>query len=160
MGKSRNRAKSKRGEFWQSDVFNRRAEAKNLSMLLSLAMNRFRWVNLPNTCDERFLEMTLHRTGVATICHPDNMPDVWQSLIASPYGDFNAYGIPVRWRATGYDQTNYDVTSDNGELVYYSFSRSKSTRGNSRTTSAPRTSTCSISTSPWCSLHHRKRNSN
>ena len=123
MGKSRNRARNKRGEFWQSDVYNRRAEAKNLSMLLSLAMNRFRWVNLPDTCDDRFLEMTLHRTGVATICHAQNMPDVWQSLIASPYGDFNAYGIPVRWRATGYDQTNYDVTSDNGELVYYSYSR-------------------------------------
>lgn len=124
MAKSRNRYKQKHGDFWQSDVFNRRAEAKNLSILLSLAMNRFRWVNLPDTCDERFLEMTLHRTGVATICHATETPDVWMSLIANPYGYFNAYGIPTTWRATGYDQTNFDVTSENGELVYYSFSRS------------------------------------
>lgn len=92
-------------------------------MLLSLAMNRFRWVNLPDTCDARFLELQLHKTGIATICHAENMPDVWQSLIANPYGKFNCYGIPVKWRATGYDQTNYNVTPETGELVYYSFSR-------------------------------------
>lgn len=123
MAKSRNRYKQKHGDFWQSDVFNRRSEAKNLSMLLSLAINRFRWTGLPETCDERFLEMTLHRCGVATICHPESMPDIWQTLIANPYGEFNAYGIPIKWRATGYDQTNYNVSSANGELVYYSFSR-------------------------------------
>lgn len=51
------------------------------------------------------------------------MPDIWQSLIACPTGEFNCYGIPNRWRATGYDKTDYNVTPENGELVYYSFSR-------------------------------------
>lgn len=87
-------------------------------------MNRFRWLNLPDTCDERFLELTLHRTGIATICHSRETPDVWQSLIANPYGEFNVYGIPVKWKASAYNQTLYDVDSANGELVYYSFSRS------------------------------------
>lgn len=123
MGKSRNRTRRGRGDYWQSADYNTRTYAKNLSMLLSLAMNRFRWVNLPDTCDARFLELQLHKTGIATICHPLDMPDVWQSLIANPYGEFNCYGIPVKWRATGYDQTNYNVTPDTGELVYYSFSR-------------------------------------
>lgn len=123
MGKSRNRARNKRGDYWQSSDYNSRTYAKNLSMLLSLAMNRFRWVNLPDTCDARFLELQLHKTGIATICHAEDMPDVWQSLIANPYGEFNCYGIPVKWRATGYDQTNYNVTPETGELVYYSFSR-------------------------------------
>lgn len=124
MGKSRNRSKRGAiGQFWESDNFNRRADAKNLSLLLSLAMNRFRWVNLPDTCDERFLELQLHRNGLATICHPENMPDIWQTLIANPYGEFNCYGIPKTWRATGYDKTNYNVTPETGELIYYSFSR-------------------------------------
>lgn len=123
MGKSRNRARRGRGDYWQSADYNTRTYAKNLSMLLSLAMNRFRWVNLPDTCDARFLELQLHKTGIATICHADDMPDVWQSLIANPYGEFNCYGIPVKWRATGYDQTNYNVTPETGELIYYSFSR-------------------------------------
>lgn len=122
MAKSRNRA-NRGTNFWESDNFNRRAEAKNLSLLLSLAMNRFRWVGLPDTCDERFLELQLHRNGIATICHPVGMPDLWQTLIANPYGEFNCYGIPKTWRATGYDQTNYNVTPETGELIYYSFSR-------------------------------------
>ena len=122
MGKSRRRYQQKNG-FWESAAYNRQAMAMNLSMLVSLAINRFRWVNLPNTCDARFLEMALHRNGIATICHERELPDVWQSLYANPYGNFNAYGIPVSWYATGYDSTHYEVDEDNGELVYYSFSR-------------------------------------
>ena len=113
--------------FWQSSNFNQRAYYKNLSMLTALAMNRFRWVNLPDTCDARFLEWALHRNGIATICHPEGMPDVWQSLIAMPQGTFDVYGIPVKWRARGFgnnaNDTDYTVTDDNGQLVYYSQSR-------------------------------------
>lgn len=123
MGKSRNRSRRGRGDYWQSADYNNRTYAKNLSMLLSLAMNRFRWVNLPDTCDARFLELQLHKCGIATFCHAEGMPDVWQTLVANPYGEFNCYGIPVKWRATGYDQTNYEVTPETGELIYYSFSR-------------------------------------
>lgn len=110
--------------FWQSANFNQRAYAKNMSMLISLAINRFRWTGLPDTCDARFLEWQLHRTGMATMCHEKDLPDVWQTLIASPFGEFDVYGYPLRWRATGYgDATNYDVSRENGELCYYSFSR-------------------------------------
>ena len=83
--------------YWQSSNFNQRSFTKNMSMLLSLAMNRFRWENLPNTCDARFLEWALHRNGIATICFEKDMPDVWQSLFAMPFGEFDAYGIPVQW---------------------------------------------------------------
>ena len=124
MGKSRNRYRQKHGAYWESAAFNQRNLGKNLSILLSLAMNRFRWEGLPDTCDGRFLELTLHRTGIATICHERTMPDLWQTLIANPYGEFNAYGIPVKWKASAYNQTLYDVDSSNGELVYYSYSRS------------------------------------
>lgn len=112
--------------FWQSDNYNKRTYAKNLSMLLSLAMNRFRWEGLPDTCDARFLEMQLHRSGIATICHDVETPDIWETLIALPQGTFNKYGIPTKWQAMGYDpnSSRYDVTPDNGELVYYSWTRS------------------------------------
>lgn len=114
--------------YWQSSNFNQRSFAKNMSLLLSLAMNRFRWENLPNTCDARFLEWALHRNGIATICFEKDMPDVWQSLFAMSFGEFDAYGIPVQWRAQGFGNqadraTGYNVTDENGQLVYYSFSR-------------------------------------
>ena len=122
-------SKKNRGDFfsdvyWQSANFNCRAYAKNLSMLISLAINRFRWEGMPDTCDVRFFEWQLHKCGIATMCHPENMPDVWQTLICSPQGTFDVYGYPLKWRATGFgDATNYEVTRETGEMCYYSFSR-------------------------------------
>lgn len=128
MASKRNRNKRGQGffndNFWQSANYNERSYYKNLSMLLSVAMNRFRWIGLPETCDARYLETQLHRNGIATLCHPENMPDVWQTLIASPYGAFDSYGVPIKWRATGYNETNYDVTRKTGELCFYNYSRS------------------------------------
>lgn len=123
MGK-KNRGQLFADNYWQSAAFNQRAFAKNLSMLLSLAINRFRWEGLPDTCDARFFEWQLHRCGYATMCHAKDYPDVWQTLIASPFGEFDVYGYPTRWRATGFgDATNYDVTRETGEMCYYSYSR-------------------------------------
>ena len=127
MGK-RNRSKGCDffgANFWQSDNYNKRAFAKNMDMLISLAMNRFRWEGLPETCDARFLEMQLHRCGIATVCHDVNTPDIWETLIAMPQGEYNKYGIPTKWQAMGYgpNTARYDVTPESGELVYYSWSR-------------------------------------
>jgi len=111
-------------QLWESARLNELTYSKNFQLLLSLALNRFRWVNLPDTCDERFFETQLHRTGMATICHNKNFPDIWQSLIASPNGTFDVYGYPLRWRATGWgDATDYEVTQETGEICYYSRSR-------------------------------------
>lgn len=125
MSRRKNRCDFFGDNFWQSDNINRRYFAKNRDMLVSLAINRFRWVNLPSTCDSRFLEFALLKNGFATICHQKDMPDLWQSLFAAPYGDFNAYGLPIQWRATGYggQGTDFEVTNDNGVLVFNSFSR-------------------------------------
>ena len=122
MSRKNNRTAYMGDMFWQSANYNSRAYAKNLSLLTALAINRFRWVGLPETCDARFLEWVLHRYGLATMCHQKELPDIWQTLIASPNGGFDVYGYPVKWRATGFgDATNYDVTPETGELCYYSY---------------------------------------
>lgn len=127
MGSKRNRNKKNSGFFsanyWQSANFNERAFAKNMSMLIALAMSRFKWEGLPDTCDERFLQLQLLRTGYATIAHHPDYPDIWETLMCAPNGEFNAYGLPTRWRAVGYNGTDYQVTPENGVMVYYSSSR-------------------------------------
>lgn len=111
--------------FWESDNYNSRVYFKNLDMLLSLAMNRFRWEGLPDTCDSRFLEKTLHRIGIATLCYKRDEPTrIYNTLQAMPNGEYNMYGLPVAWRAVGYDGlTDYPVDNENGVLCYYSNSR-------------------------------------
>lgn len=111
--------------YWQSADYNFRATNKNLDMLLSLAMNRFRWTGLPDTCDARFLEKTLHRNGIATLSFKrDDVVPVYTTLQAMPYGIYNMYGLPTQWRAVGFDGlTDYDVNDENGVLCYYDYTR-------------------------------------
>lgn len=123
MSRKKNRNKESSPYYWQTDDYNSLCFRVNIDMLLGIAVNRFRWVGLPDTCDARFLEVQLHRSGMATICHNTDTPDVWQTLMAAPQGVYNDYGIPTEWRARGYNTTDYRVTPANGELVYYSQTR-------------------------------------
>lgn len=111
--------------FWESADYNFRTYHKNLDLLLSLAINRFRWVGLPDTCDARYLEKVLHRNGIATLSYKADEPmRIYTTLQAMPNGTYNMYGLPTAWRAVGYDGlTDYEVTNENGELCYYSFAR-------------------------------------
>ena len=123
MGK-KNRGRFFSDNFWQSSQFNQRVFAKNLDECLALAVNRFRWFGLPDTCDARYLEMQLHRAGLATIARADDQAP-WVSIKATLSGDVNMYGIPTSWRAIGMNgRANFDVTGgENGEIVYYSNTR-------------------------------------
>lgn len=126
MGK-KNRAKRADffgDHFWQTDNYNFRTFQLYFDMLLSLAVNRFRWEGLPDTCDARYLEKILHRNGIATLAHEENLPDVLVTLQAMPNGEYNMYGLPKRWRAVGYDGlTDFTCTDENAVLCYYSNSR-------------------------------------
>lgn len=126
MGKKNRAAKRDffTDHFWETDSYNFRTYQMYFDMLLSLAMNRFRWVNLPDTCDARYLEWTLHRNGIATLSHASETPDIFTTLQAMPNNEYNMYGYPTQWRAVGYDGlTDYECTNDNGVLCYYSRSR-------------------------------------
>lgn len=126
MGKRNRKNKlAYQDNFWESADYNFRSTAKNLDLLLSLAINRFKWVGLPDTCDARFLEKTLHRTGIATLSFKRDEPTrIYTTLNAMPQGEYNMYGLPTKWRAVGYDGlTDYDVDNDNGVLCYYSYAR-------------------------------------
>lgn len=123
MSRKKRRGQESNPYYWQTEEYNRLCLQVNIDMLLAIAVNRFRWEGLPPTCDPRYLEIQLHRSGIATICHDADTPDVWQTLMAAPQGEWNDYGIPTEWRARGYNDTDYKVTPATGELVYYSQTR-------------------------------------
>lgn len=123
MSRKKRRGQESNPYYWQTEEYNQLCLQVNIDMLLAIAVNRFRWEGLPSTCDPRYLEMQLHRSGIATICHDTDTPDVWQTLMAAPQGEWNDYGIPTEWRARGYNDTDYKVTPATGELVYYSQTR-------------------------------------
>lgn len=113
-----------RDNFWQTDNYNYRTYCMYFDMLLSIALNRFRWEGLPDTCDARFFEKTLHRNGIATLAHSIDTPDVLNTLQAMPQGEYDMYGYPTKWRAVGFNGlTDYPCTNDNAALCYYNWSR-------------------------------------
>lgn len=105
-------------EPWQTARQNRRMYAYYRDVIMKMALSRFRWINLPETCDERYLEWTLLLEGVASIAYPESMPGKFLSLKANTNLRPNKYDIPRGWIALGQDGTRYGCTKENGTLVY------------------------------------------
>lgn len=123
---SRNRNRNRNGfysdRYWQSADFNRRSFAMYRDWIISLAVNRFKWENLPSTCDERFLEWTLLTEGCATIASKklsDGTPSgIWTSNKAVQQGVPNVYDNPTRWTAYGNNGWRFDADSKNGAFIW------------------------------------------
>lgn len=116
-----NRNRNKNGffsdKYWQSADYGRRETLMYQQVLYSLAMTRFQWIGLPDTCDERYLEYTLLYSGMATIAHPENM-DTWFSTQIAAGAPMNLYDRPTKWTSVGNNGWSFDVTPDTGVVVY------------------------------------------
>lgn len=97
--------------------------------LTEIAVSMFQWDNLPNTVDERFLEMTLFSQGRA-IFFKDKELDDYLALYCAATGPFNIYNIPKNRRAyasNGYN--NSDLTEENSVIIYNNYVRTNSLGG-------------------------------
>lgn len=113
------------------DVYNQ-AVARNsdyyriyADWIIGVALNRFKWDNLPETCDERSLELMLLYHGYATIARPNESSDLWLTMGAVFDGRFDIYGNPVKWRTWSRWNNDWDfeVTPFNGVFGWDSSSR-------------------------------------
>lgn len=127
MANKRKRTKNKtgltpcgNGAQWQSACMNSDYEALYTMWLASLAQMRYKWLNLPESCDSRYLEQELLYRGIATIAFPEgNQAAIYSIGIVPKSASFNAYGDYVAWDAIGYNQSpRFKVTGgENGVLV-------------------------------------------
>ena len=107
-----------RGANWQSAQLNSRLYIYYRNIITQMAMSRFRWINLPKTCDERYLEWVLTMEGCATIAFPPKMRGTFLSLKAADNGRPNMYGIASSWVAIGDNGTRFNCDRNNGVLIY------------------------------------------
>lgn len=107
--------------YWQSSELNQRYQQFFRQQLIQLALARFRWVNLPKTCNARYLETQLLFNGMATIAAPmiEGKPNYksFVSLKAVPDG-INMYGDAPTWRALGENGTDFACDNNNGVMIY------------------------------------------
>ena len=111
MSRNKNRA------FMSTMNENMRTYRLYLDQILEIAIARYKWNGLPNTIDERFLELTLcGRNGAGLFFNDENIG--YLALPCTMSGRFNVYNIPIQRRAyavNGY-QANRDDT--NSVIIY------------------------------------------
>lgn len=104
--------------YWQSNDYNTRLFMMFRAQIIGLALNRVKWINLPKTCDERFLEMTLLLQGCASIAFPKKMPGQFYSTQLAQVSRPNIYDNPVQWRAIGNNGFNFEANWSQGVVVW------------------------------------------
>lgn len=80
-----------------ADSFNRLTYNFYYDRLLEMSLARYEWINLPDSVDARFLELTLFKNGLALFFEDDVLGMLALPVIIS--GPFNVYKIPIRRRA-------------------------------------------------------------
>lgn len=102
----------------QSETLNSQAYSMAYHQMLNIALTRFKWLNLPKTCDSWFLEYNLLYFGYATIAFPHNKPGVFFSTQAVTTSNFNVYYKPRKWDSYGINGWRFSVDNSNGVFIY------------------------------------------
>ena len=104
--------------YWASAAYNQRMFTMFRNQIIGLAMSRFRWTNLPSTCDVRYLEWCLLFQGCATIAHPKSDTSRWYSTQVAYDSPLNVYDNPTSWRSLGNNGWNFTADVHTGVVVW------------------------------------------
>lgn len=104
--------------YWATGAYNTRLFQMYRQQIMELALVRFQWLNLPATCDERYLEWTLLTQGVATIAYPRKQPGVFYSTQVAYASPLNVYDNPTKWQSIGNNGWRFAASNRTGVLVW------------------------------------------
>ena len=109
-------AKNRDREFWESATRNNATFVQYYNRLTELSISMFEWKNLPETIDERFLELVLFSRGMAVFFEDSEIG--YLALMCTVSGGFNVYQIPTRRRAFAVNGYNKELDMDNSVIIY------------------------------------------
>lgn len=84
--------------------------------LKELSISMFEWKNLPDSCDERFLELTLFEDGQAVFFYDDVLGYLCLQCVIN--GKLNVYRIPINRRAFAVNGYNKQLDNTNSVIIY------------------------------------------
>lgn len=99
--------------FNDSAINNKVAWWTYYEQLIEIAISRFNWINLPDTVDERFLELMLNTNGYAIFLNDDTIG--YLALRAILGGRLDVYDIPTE--RTGIANNGYQAHRNNTDSV-------------------------------------------
>lgn len=103
--------------FGESMVLNNLTYRQYLNRLTELAISMFEWKNLPDTVDERYLELHLFETGCMVYFQDDILGDLCLDSITN--GKLSVYGDPLLRRAySGYNNYQKLVSYKDSVIIW------------------------------------------
>lgn len=87
--------------------------------LMEMALNVFEWKNLPDTVDERFLEMSLFELGYCVYFNDDVIGNL--ALTCTIGGKLDVYRIPLMRRAYATNGYNKLLSSKDSVLIFNNY---------------------------------------
>lgn len=109
-------AKNRDREFWESAITNNATYIQYYNRLTELSVSMFEWKNLPDTIDERYLELALFSMGMCVFFKDEVMG--YLALRTTISGGFNVYRIPIRRRAFADNGYNKELSIDDSVIIY------------------------------------------
>lgn len=112
--KKRRRNGELNGQFDESAFWNSYTYRKYYERLMDIGLSRYKWINLPEGIDERFLETCLFEKGMAVFFYEDGL-DKHLALPCMIGGKLNVYNIPTQ--RTAYATNGYQKKLDEKDSV-------------------------------------------
>lgn len=109
----------KNREFWESGALNNATYRQYYNRLTELSISMFKWYNLPDTVDPRFLELTLFADGQAVFFEDEVLGYLALQNILG--GGFDVYRIPTNRRAYAVNGYQKALDEKNSVIIYNNY---------------------------------------
>lgn len=109
---------------WESARLNNATYSQYYNRLFELAINMYEWKNLPDSVDERFLELTLFTKGMAVFFRDEVMGEL--ALNCTIDGRLDVYGIPINRRAFAVNGYQKKLTVNDSVIIYNNYTHTSS----------------------------------
>lgn len=117
--------KKKNQSFHATLMANGATYVQYYNRLMELSMSMFEWKNLPDTVDERYLELGLFSSGCMVFFKDDVIGEL--ALNMTYHGGFDIYGEPTRRRAySRYNQYQTTLDKNNSIIIWNNMLRTNS----------------------------------
>lgn len=117
--------KKKNQSFHNTLMANGATYVQYYNRLMELSMSMFEWKNLPDTVDERYLELGLFSSGCMVFFKDDVIGEL--ALNMTYRGGFDIYGEPTKRRAySRYNQFQTTLDKDNSVIIWNNMLRTNS----------------------------------
>lgn len=104
------------------NALNTQAAVLYVNRLLDLALSVFKWHNLPDFIDPRFIELALVKQGMA-LFFKDDIMDMYLCTETTLNGPFDVYNTPINRRAYAPNGYNRDLDNGNSVIIYNNYTR-------------------------------------